>query len=131
MTNTVRRILIVEDEPLMAQVVSRILGDQGASIVTAGSVSEAEALIDRETFDIVILDRMLPDGDGLQIFKKLRASPALKNLPVLVLSGKTAPEDQMDGLNLGADDYILKPFSHLELKARVEALIRRSHKFSK
>jgi two-component system phosphate regulon response regulator PhoB len=129
MTHTERRILIVEDEPLVAGILAKILDGAGAHVVTAGTVKDAGDLLDKETFDIVILDRMLPDGDGVQLFNKIKGTPALSHLPVLILSGKDDPQEQAEGLDLGADDYMTKPFAPEELRARVTALLRRAGKF--
>ncbi|HAT71280.1 MAG TPA: hypothetical protein DCS63_00505 [Elusimicrobia bacterium] len=129
MTYSGRRILIVEDEPIVARLVAKILEGHNAHISTSATIKETEALLSKETFDIIILDRILPDGDGVRIFRKLRSSPDLRLIPVLILSGKDRLADQADGLDLGADDYMTKPFSLVELKARVEALLRRAGKF--
>jgi len=131
MDHTGRRILIVEDEPIVAKLVAKILEAHNARISTSGTIKGTEALLDKETFDIILLDRILPDGDGVQIFRKLKSSPALRLIPVLILSGKDRLADQADGLDLGADDYMTKPFSLLELKARVEALLRRAGTFQR
>lgn len=131
MTANERRILIVEDEPQVAQILARILEPGWSRIATAGSVKEAEAALDADNFDIVILDRMLPDGDGVQILGKIRAYPALRNTPVLILSGKSRAEEQSEGLDLGADDCLTKPFDCAELRARVNALLRRASRFSR
>lgn len=129
MKDTDRGILIVEDEPIVAGLLVKILAGNGVRISTAGTIEEARALLDKEHFDIVILDRMLPDGDGVELFKKIKQTPALKRLPVLILSGKDHPLDQSEGLSLGADDYMTKPFAPEELRVRVSALLRRASKF--
>jgi len=129
MTHTGRRILIVEDEPVVAGMMAKILKGAGVHISTAGTIKEAEELLDKKTFDIILLDRVLPDGDGVQIFKKIKKSPALAHVPVLILSGKAYADEQAEGLDLGADDYMTKPFSPDELRARVDVLLRRAAKF--
>ena len=125
-----KRILIVEDEADVALVVAKILEGRDVHVSTTGSIKETKELLDKEAFDVIIMDRMLPDGDSVQIFKKLKESPALKLLPVLILSGKDRFGDQAEGLDLGADDYMTKPFSPQELRIRVEALLRRAEKFA-
>ncbi|MCX5784952.1 MAG: response regulator transcription factor [Elusimicrobia bacterium] len=130
MKKEVKRILIVEDEADVALVVTKILEGRDVHISTTGSIKETEELLEKEAFDIIIMDRMLPDGDSVQIFKKLKESPALKLLPVLILSGKDRFGEQAEGLDLGADDYMTKPFSPQELRIRVEALLRRAEKFA-
>ncbi len=129
MKQKAKRILIVEDEAIVARLVAKILKSRDVQISTAGSIKETEELLDKEAFDIIIMDRMLPDGDSVHIFRKLKDSPKLKLLPVLILSGKTRVTDQAEGLDLGADDYMTKPFSPQELRARVETLLRRAEKF--
>lgn len=130
MKKEVKRILIVEDEADVALVVTKILEGRDVHISTTGSIKETEELLEKEAFDIIIMDRMLPDGDSVQIFKKLKESPALNLLPVLILSGKDRFGEQAEGLDLGADDYMTKPFSPQELRIRVEALLRRAEKFA-
>jgi DNA-binding response OmpR family regulator len=125
-----KRILIVEDDTVVANVVAAILKDGQDRIVSAGTIKDAEKAIAQGAPDIIILDRRLPDGDGIQLFRKLKADPALHHVPVLVLSGMDAAEDQAEGLDLGADDYVTKPFDVPELRARVHALLRRAENFS-
>ena len=129
MKQKAKRILIVEDEAIVARLVAKILKSRDVHISTAGSIKETEELLDKESFDIIIMDRMLPDGDSVHIFQKLKDSPKLKLLPVLILSGKIRATEQVEGLDLGADDYMTKPFSPQELRARVETLLRRAEKF--
>jgi len=128
MKQTGRRILIVEDEPIVADMVAKILDGPHDKFSTTGSIKETEKLLSEKTFDLMILDRLLPDGDGVQLFRKLKESPSLKQLPVLILSGKDYASERVEGLELGADDYLAKPFSPLELRVRVEALLRRAGK---
>ena len=124
-----KTILIVEDETFVAEIVGRILDGHKVRIFKAVSIFDAETLLKKEKFDIIILDRLLPDGDGVELFRKLKTDPELKAIPVLILSGKTDEKDKVDGLDLGADDYMTKPFSAPELRARVDVLLRRAAKF--
>lgn len=130
MTKTTRRILLVEDEPQVSDIVARVLAGSGAEIVTAATIKEAAALLETGKLDLVILDRLLPDGDGVQLFTRIKRKPELRNLPVLILSAKDYSEEKTEGLALGADDYVQKPFSPAELRARVDALLRRAEKFA-
>lgn len=130
MTKTEKRILLVEDEPLVSDTVAKVLASSGAEIVKAATIKDAEAQLAKGRLDLVILDRLLPDGDGVQLFTRIKQRPELRNLPVLILSAKFCSEEQTEGLELGADDYVPKPFSPVELRARVAALLRRAEKFA-
>jgi len=130
MNKTTKRILLVEDEPHVADIVVRLLAGGGAEVVTAATIKEAEPLLDAGRLDLVILDRLLPDGDGVQLFARIKRNPELRNLPVLILSAKDYSAEKAEGLDLGADDYVPKPFSPAELRARVAALLRRAEKFA-
>ena len=117
------RILIVEDEEHLARLVAEVLGREGHAAETAfdGRTGLARAL--SENFDLVVLDRMLPDLDGIQVVKRLRAAEL--GVPVLMLTARSQLEDRVEGLDAGADDYLPKPFAFPELLARVRALARR------
>jgi len=124
------KILIVEDDALVAESLRRVLKSGDVEFLLSNSIAQAEELLESSVVDMIILDRMLPDGDGVVLLKKLRMTPALKKIPVLILSGRAETLDQVTGLDLGADDYMTKPFSAPELKARVDALLRRARKFA-
>ncbi len=117
------RILIVEDEEHLARLVAEVLGREGHAAETAfdGRTGLARAL--SEDFDLLVLDRMLPDLDGVQVVKRLRAADV--GVPVLMLTARSQLEDRVEGLDAGADDYLPKPFAFPELLARVRALARR------
>src|SRR5215212_994169 len=117
------RILLVEDEAYLARMIARVLGEEAYAAVTAedGRTGLARALA--EDFDLVIVDWMLPDLDGLQVVRRLRA--AGMSVPVLMLTAREQIEDRVEGLDAGADDYLTKPFALPELLARVRALTRR------
>lgn len=117
------RILIVEDNADVRQVVSKAVAKDGHSIATATSAAEAEALLDDRAFDLLVLDLGLPDGDGLRICRRLRAEGSA--LPILVLTASATIPSRVAGLDAGADDYLGKPFAVAELRARVRALLRR------
>ena len=124
------KILIVEDDTFVAESMRRVLKGGDVEFLLSNSIAQAEKLLESSVVDMIILDRMLPDGDGVELLKKLRRTPALKKIPILILSGRAETLDQVTGLDLGADDYMTKPFSTLELKARVDSLLRRSRKFA-
>ena len=116
------RILMIDDDNRLAGMVSDYLGGAGFRVTVAGTGREGEALLKRETFDAVILDLMLPDADGLDLCRKLRAS---SDVPILMLTARGEPMDKVVGLEIGADDYLAKPFEPRELQARLRAILRR------
>jgi len=119
-----QRVLVVDDEPSILDSVSTVLGYEGFDVDTASKGHEALAKAQNLSFDLVVLDVMLPDLDGLEIVRRLR-SDGLK-VPVLFLTARGEVDDLVAGLGAGADDYIAKPFSLAELVARTKALLRRS-----
>ncbi|NDU91267.1 MAG: response regulator transcription factor [Ferrovum sp.] len=118
------RILIVEDDLTLGKAMSASLTHAGFAVDVAGNVKDALHLLAAENFDAIVLDLGLPDRDGYDIVRQLRQSGRL--LPVLILTARDAVEDRVQGLDLGADDYIVKPIAMAELQARLRALIRRS-----
>lgn len=113
----------MEDNAEVRQVVSEAVAEDGHTLVHASSNGEANSRLASERFDLLILDLGLPDGDGLEICRRLRA--AGDPLPVLVLTARTAIPSRVEGLDAGADDFLGKPFAVVELRARVRALLRR------
>ncbi len=124
------KVLIVEDDEIVLELIQTAFDADKNRLYTAGTLEEAEKILRQNGADILILDRMLPDGDGLQLCSKLRNDPQFKALPVLILTGRADTSDKVLGLNLGADDYLTKPFNLGELKARVNSLMRRSEELS-
>ena len=120
------RILIVEDEITISRLIAVSLRRAGYDCTVANDGSTAADLIAEHDFDLALLDIMLPEEDGLSILKKLRANPATKRLPVMMLTAKDSEYDKVLGLDSGADDYVPKPFGMMELMARIKALLRRS-----
>ena len=117
------RFLVVEDEKRIADFLSRGLESAGYAIDVAADGTHAIDMVHATDYDLVILDMMLPDMDGLQVLEKIRnrkSSP-----PVLILSARGGVDDRVKGLELGADDYLVKPFAFVELLARVRVLLRR------
>jgi DNA-binding response OmpR family regulator len=117
------KILIVEDERKVSRFVERALGEQAYTTQVAASCAAARDALSESPFDAVVLDLGLPDGDGLALLREWRARGF--NEPVLILSARDAVEDRIRGLNIGADDYLPKPFSVDELIARLRSLLRR------
>jgi two-component system, OmpR family, phosphate regulon response regulator PhoB len=120
------RILVVEDEPDIVALVSYQLAREGFRVETAASGPEALAAVQRQVPDLVILDRMLPGISGDEVLKSLRSEEATRTLPVLMLTAKRDQEHRIEGLELGADDYLTKPFSPREMVLRARAILRRA-----
>ncbi len=120
------RILVVEDEPDIAALVAYQLTREGFRVETVGTGKAALEAVNREIPDLVVLDRMLPGVSGDEVLRELRAQPATRTLPVLVLTARREQEDRIEGFELGADDYLTKPFSPRELVLRVRAILRRA-----
>jgi two-component system OmpR family response regulator len=119
------RILLVEDDNLLADAISRALTQTAHVVDVAPTGPAADAALRASEYGLVILDVNLPGMDGLEVLKRLRGRGV--KVPVLMVTVRDAVEDRVKGLDLGADDYIAKPFHLFELEARVRALIRRSH----
>ncbi len=119
-------ILIVEDDAAIHLLLSETLGENGFAVSTATSGAEMDRALRREAVDLVVLDVMLPGEDGFSICSRLRAS---SNLPILMLTALSEDVDRIVGLEIGADDYVTKPFNSRELVARIRALLRRSRSF--
>jgi two-component system, OmpR family, phosphate regulon response regulator PhoB len=122
-----QRVLVVEDEPDIAALIAYQLTRAGYRVETASSGAEALAAIGRKIPDLVILDRMLPGMSGDEVLRNVRADAATKALPVMILTARREQDDRIAGLELGADDYLTKPFSPRELVLRAQAILRRSH----
>jgi DNA-binding response OmpR family regulator len=119
-----RTILLVEDEQNIASLVSLYLGNEGFTVAHVADGGEALAAVERLEPALVVLDVMLPGIDGLEICRRLRARPA--PVPIILLTARDGEVDRVLGLELGADDYVTKPFSPRELVARVKAVLRRA-----
>ena len=117
------RILMVEDETRLADAVKKGLGEEGFAVETAESAEAAEPIIARGALDLIVLDLQLPGKNGLDLLRELRAGG--NQTPVLILTAHGSLEERVAGLDVGADDYLTKPFAFAELVARIKALARR------
>ncbi|NOR20181.1 MAG: phosphate regulon transcriptional regulatory protein PhoB [Xanthomonadales bacterium] len=119
-------ILVVDDEPAIREVIRFSLGKSGFQVQCAASGQEALAKIDAIKPDIVLLDWMMPNMSGPEITRRLRKDPVNSDIPIIMLTARVSEDDKVAGLNAGADDYVVKPFSPRELVARINALLRRT-----
>lgn len=125
------KIIVVDDDPAIQTLIRVNLEMQGHQALTANDGVEGYALIQQEKPDMVILDVMMPNMDGYTVCQRLRKNPALEHIPVLMLTALGVVEDKVKGFDVGADDYLVKPFELPELQVRVRALLRRSGKLPK
>ena len=119
------RILVVEDEPGIAEPLVAHLGREGFEATAVNTVADARARFEREPPALMVLDVMLPDGDGRDLCRELRST---SDVPIVLLTARGADADRIVGLELGADDYVVKPFSAGELVARIRAILRRAER---
>ncbi len=120
-----QRILVIDDDPAVTSVLKRGLSYEGFAVATATSGQEGLALERQRSSDLVVLDIMMPGLNGLEVLQRLRAAD--EHLPVILLTARDAPVDQVHGLESGADDYVCKPFRFDVLLARIRSLLRRQH----
>jgi DNA-binding response OmpR family regulator len=123
---TTTRLLLIDDDARLTTMVGDYLRRNGFEVDTAGSLAQGRERLAQAGYDALLLDLMLPDGDGLDLTRELRAQSRTRRLPLLMLTARGEPTDRIVGLELGADDYLPKPFEPRELLARVKALLRRA-----
>ena len=119
-------ILVIEDEPDIRRNLEYNLGREGFNASSVGSLDEANEKLKSKKFDLIILDLMLPDGSGLDLCKKIKSNSETEATPIIILTAKDDEVDKVVGFELGADDYVTKPFSVRELILRVKAILKRS-----
>ena len=119
-------VLVVEDEPAQREMITYNLESEGFRVIKAGDGNEALLLIEEEQPDLILLDWMLPGTSGIEICRQIKMKPSLRMTPVIMLSARSEEVDKVRGLETGADDYICKPYSVLEMIARVKAHLRRT-----
>jgi DNA-binding response OmpR family regulator len=123
---TTARLLLIDDDVRLTAMVGDYLRNAGYEVDSAGSLQAGRQQLASTAYDALVLDLMLPDGDGLDLTRELRADARMRRLPLLMLTARGEPMDRILGLEIGADDYLPKPFEPRELLARVKALLRRA-----
>ena len=118
-------VLVVEDEDALATLLQYNLEKEGYDVTVAGDGEEALILVDERLPDLGVLDWMLPKVSGIEVCRRLRSRPETRNVPIIILTARGEETDRIRGLDTGADDYVVKPFSMTELTARIRAVLRR------
>ena len=119
------KILVIEDEPDIRRNLEYNISREGFNVITAGSLSEAEEVVNSNSLSLILLDLMLPDGSGLDLCKKFKSNSKTDSIPIIILTAKDDEVDKVVGFELGADDYVTKPFSVRELVLRIKAILKR------
>jgi two-component system phosphate regulon response regulator PhoB len=119
-------VLVVEDEPAQREVLSYNFEAEGFRVAQAGNGEEALILVEEVAPDVIVLDWMLPNVSGIEVCRRLKSRPETRGVPIIMLSARSEEVDRVRGLETGADDYVIKPYSVVELMARVRAQLRRS-----
>jgi two-component system phosphate regulon response regulator PhoB len=127
---TKNTVLLVEDEPAIRDMLSIILEQAGFTALIAADVNSAQSFLTEHSPDLLLLDWMLPGVSGVEWARRLKKDPSFKDVPIILLTARGEEEDKVRGLEIGADDYLTKPFSPKELVARIRAVLRRSGKLS-
>src|SRR6478735_2320587 len=123
MSESKTRIIVVDDDARLRELLNRYLSDQGFSVRTASDANDMNRWLARERYDLMVLDLMMPGEDGLSIYRRLRGLG--DKMPIIMLTAKGDDVDRIVGLEVGADDYLAKPFNPRELVARIQAVLRR------
>jgi len=125
-----QKILIIEDEPDIRKTLEYNISREGYHVVSASSLLEAKSQIELESFSLILLDLMLPDGSGLDLCREIKSDKEKSSIPIIILTAKDDEVDKVVGFELGADDYVTKPFSVRELILRMKAVLKRGEKKS-
>jgi len=125
-----QKILIIEDEPDIRKTLEYNLSKEGFDVICASSLSEGKDYLNIDSFSLILLDLMLPDGSGLDLCRELKSNTEKKLIPIIILTAKDDEVDKVVGFELGADDYVTKPFSVRELILRVKAVLKRGNQKS-
>ncbi len=118
-------ILVIEDEPDIRKTLEYNISQEGHTVLTVGSLHDAEKILQSQSLSLILLDLMLPDGSGLDFCRKLKTNSKTESIPVIILTAKDDEVDRVVGFELGADDYVTKPFSVRELILRIKAILKR------
>ena len=121
-----KKILIIDDEPNIRKTIEYNLAREGFEIYTAASLSDGKSILN-DTFSLLVLDLMLPDGSGLDLCRQIKSTQDLSSIPIVILTAKDDEVDKVVGFELGADDYVTKPFSVRELILRIKAILKRGN----
>ena len=124
------KVLVIEDEPDIRKTLEYNLSREGYIVESCGSIEEANTFLENPSYSIIILDLMLPDGSGLDLCRQIKSNSTIQEIPILILTAKDDEVDKVVGFELGADDYVTKPFSVRELILRVKAILKRNTKTS-
>jgi two-component system phosphate regulon response regulator PhoB len=125
-----QKILIIEDEPDIRKTLEYNISREGYDVVSASSLLEAKSQIESDSFSLILLDLMLPDGSGLDLCREIKSDKEKSSVPIIILTAKDDEVDKVVGFELGADDYVTKPFSVRELILRMKAVLKRGEKKS-
>ena len=125
-----QKILIIEDEPDIRKTLEYNISREGYEVISASSLSKGREKLESASFSLLLLDLMLPDGSGLDLCRELKQDKSLSSMPVIILTAKDDEVDKVVGFELGADDYVTKPFSVRELILRVKAVLKRGERKS-
>ena len=125
-----QKILIIEDEPDIRKTLEYNISREGYHVVSASSLLEAKSQIESDSFSLILLDLMLPDGSGLDLCREIKSVKEKSSIPIIILTAKDDEVDKVVGFELGADDYVTKPFSVRELILRMKAVLKRGEKKS-
>ncbi|WP_347836227.1 phosphate regulon transcriptional regulator PhoB [uncultured Planktomarina sp.] len=120
------RVLVVEDEPAQLEILAYNLESDGFLVSRARDGEEALLLIREDVPDVIVMDWMMPHLSGIEVCRRLKSNPETRSIPIIILSARSEDEDKVRGLEIGADDYVVKPYSVVELMARVRSQLRRS-----
>ena len=124
------KVLVIEDEPDIRKTLEYNLSREGYKVESCGSIEEANTFLENPSYSIILLDLMLPDGSGLDLCRQIKSNSTTQEIPILILTAKDDEVDKVVGFELGADDYVTKPFSVRELILRVKAILKRNTKTS-
>ncbi|MCD4822335.1 MAG: response regulator [Methanococcoides sp.] len=126
LSDTRHKVLIVDDEPDAVIATKRALEADGYNVIEANNGAMAFDVLKSNIPDVILLDVMMPDMDGFEVCRRLKEEPLYENIPVIMLTAKGEINDKVEGLDIGADDYMTKPFNLKELKARIKTVLRRT-----